>query len=130
MRCKTYTELNILNKIKSSVTNRTYEVINHTGEHLNCHVKNLIYSLTCNFCSAHYAGKTASLLNIRMDFHRNAKSGCEHIIYHFKCFCISHRFSYQILQKLSRTSYNQSAELKNSLTQIRLKREREWALKL
>ena len=41
-RCKTCPKLNILKIIKSSVTNKIYEVINPTGENLNCHSQNLI----------------------------------------------------------------------------------------
>ena len=33
-------------KTISSVPNRAYVMINHTGENLNCHSKNLVYLLT------------------------------------------------------------------------------------
>lgn len=59
-------------KIKSSVTNRTYEVINHTDEHFNGHAQNLVPLLTCNFCSTQYARETASQFSIRKNCHRTA----------------------------------------------------------
>lgn len=41
MSCITCRKLNNLHKTKISVTNRTYEMINHTGEHLNSHLRKL-----------------------------------------------------------------------------------------
>ena len=69
---KRYSKLKNSRKIKSSVTNRTYEVINHTDEHFNGHAQNLVSLLTCNFCSTQYARETASQFSIRKNCHRTA----------------------------------------------------------
>lgn len=71
MSCITCRKLNNLHKTKISVTNRTYEMINHTGEHLNSHSR-----------------------------------------------------------KLSERGYNQLDQFDDSMTQIRLKLEYKWAVKL
>ena len=59
--------------------------------------------------------------------HRNLR---ERIIYHFKSSCGSHNFRYQIFEKFPRTGYDLSGGLGDFMTQIWLKREREWALQL
>lgn len=100
MRCNACPKLKILHNMKSSGTNRTYQMINHTDEHLNYHANNLVFLLTYNFCLTQYVGETASNLNMRMNCHCTAKSGFEHIIYHSKNSCGSHHFSYQTLEKL------------------------------
>ena len=125
-----YKSFNFLHKIKSSVNNRTYEMISHTGEHLNCHTQNLVYLLTCNFCSTQNVGETEFELNIKINSHHAAKSGCERIIYHSKSFCGSLNFSYQVLEKPRGIGYGQLGDLDDSMTQIRLKRKCEKALKL
>ena len=79
---------------------RTYEMINQTGEHLNCHAQNLVYVFICSFCSTQYVGETAPQLNMRMNCSRTTKLGCGHIIYHFKISCGSQNVSHQILEKL------------------------------
>ena len=44
--------------------------------------------------------------------------------------CGSHNFSYQVLEKLPGIGHCQLGDLDDSMTQIRLKRKCEWALKL
>ena len=102
-RCKTCPKFNISKTIKSNVTHKTYEVINHTGENLHCQIQNTVYLLTCAICFIQYVGETALQLNERMNIHRTSKSGCEHMIEHCKTSCNGHHFEYQILEKLPGT---------------------------
>ena len=129
-RCKTCISLNILKSIKSNVTHKTYEVINHTGENLHCQIQNTIYLLTCAICNIQYVGETALQLNQRMNIHRSSKVGCEHIIEHSKTSCSGHNYQYQILEKLPGTGYDQFGKLDLDMMKIRKEREEEWVKKL
>ena len=104
--------------ISTYIAKRPYEMINHTGKYLNCPYIKLVYLLTSNFCSTQYEGNS---IYIRMNCHRTAELGFEHIIYHSRSSWGSHVF-YQILEKLSETSCNQLDNLDNCMTQIWLKR--------
>ena len=128
-RCKTCPKLNCSKNIKCSVTNRTFEVINPSGENLNCHSQNLIYLLNCYFCFTQYVGETVTPLHIRMNGHRTSKEGCEHIINHSKHSCEGHNFTCQILEKLPGSGYDINGEVDENMTERRLERENFWILK-
>ena len=130
MRCKTCPKLNRSSKIKSSVTNKIYEMINHTGENLNCHSQNIIYLLTCSHCSTQYVGETIQKMHERMNCHRTSKVGCEHVINHSKNSCNGHFFEYQILEKFPGNGYDQFGSIDQDMSKTRLKHEEEWILKL
>ena len=65
-----------------------------------------------------------------MNCYRTAKSGCENINYYSRNARGSHNSSYQILEKLPRSGYDQLGYLDDSMTQIQLKHEHEWSFKL
>ena len=71
----------------SSVTRRTYKVINHNHQ-LSCSTKNIIYLITCNKCKLQYVGETLQMLKTRMNQHRSeintSKKTNTHIHNHFK----------------------------------------------
>ena len=115
---------------KSTVISKSFNIINHTNENLNCHSQNIVYLLTCFTCATQYTGETATPLHQRMNGHRTSKSGCEHIINHSKYSCEDHNFTYQILEKLPGSGYDQNGNLDDEMTEIRLQCETAWILKL
>ena len=128
-RCMTCPNLNTSKTFKSNVTNKTYKVLNHTGEDLNCHSQNIIYLLSCAFCNIQYTGETAYPMHLRMNQHRTSKCGCEHVINHATEFCQKHLFTYTIIEKLPGTGYI-NGQLDPNMTKIRKERESEWIKKL
>ena len=59
----------------SNHSNKAYNVINHTGEDLDCKSTNLVYLLTCESCGIQYVGETSQPLHKRMNHHRSNKYG-------------------------------------------------------
>ena len=129
-RCLTCKTFNPSKLIISNTTHRKYEVINHTGENLNCHSQNIIYLLTCLSCNIQYVGETAIPFHKRVNGHRTAKQGCEHEIRHCKESCNGYHLKYQILEKLPGNGYNSSGELDPEMTKLRKSREDDWMKRL
>ena len=129
-RCLTCKNLSLSKTVKSNVTKRRYEVINHTSENLTCHSQNIIYLLTCLSCNIQYVGETAIEFHLRINGHRTAKEGCEHEIRHCKETCIGHNVQYQILEKFPGTGYNDQGILDPEMTRVRKAHEDIWMKKL
>ena len=126
MTCPSF---NISKTFKSNVTNKTYNVVNHTGEDLTCHSQNIIYLLICTTCGIQYVGETAYPMHLRMNQHRKSKYGCEHVIHHSTEFCQGHNFHYQIIEKLPGTGYV-NGQLDENMTKVRKEHEDAWIKKL
>jgi hypothetical protein len=129
-RCKTCPYLITSKSFKSTVTNKTYKIKNHTGENLSCHSRNIVYLLTCKRCGTQYTGETAEECHIRMNGHRTSKVGCEHVISHYTKVCSSNSFSIQIIEKLPGTGYDQFNVLCEQQTRKRRDAEDDWMKKL
>ena len=67
--CKTCKILITDTKIKSNLTNRSYNI--YSWDDLNCTSANLIYGLECSLCGLIYVGETKGRLNARMCGHRS-----------------------------------------------------------
>ena len=111
---------------------KNYNVINnksptekHTRVKLSCHSQNLIYLLTCSSCNLQYVGETTQPLHKRINIHRTAKSGCEHMINHYKDVCAGAHFTIQILECFPGTGYVDGKPCSDS-RKIRLDREEYW----
>jgi len=65
-RCGTCKMLLNSNNFTSSSTGRTYPIRGN----IDCNTDNVIYQLTCKFCSKEYIGQTTNPLRIRMTNHR------------------------------------------------------------
>ena len=122
-RCKTCPKFNTSLKFQSTVSGKTYNVVNHSNENINCHSQILIYLLTCEGCHLQYVGETTQPLNKRMNLHRTIKSGCENIIIHYRNCCIGFTFSIQVIEILEGTGYN---EVDEDLRKKRLEIEEKW----
>ena len=107
----------------ANVTNRKYEVINHSEDDLTCKSSNLIYLLTCLRCRIQYVGESITPLNIRMNTHRTSKKGCLNIINHFKDTCAGSKFSVQIIVKYANNGYNQYGTIDEKMKVIRRNQE-------
>ena len=94
----------ILNVFKSNVTNREYNVKNHTGEILTCHSQNIIYLLTCLGCGVQYVGETIYPFHKRNNQHRTEMNS--HFSFHLETSCKNYSYSYQIIEKLPGTGYS------------------------
>ena len=129
-RCKTCRTIDTSKEITSNVTNRTYQILNPTGENLHFQSQNLIYLCTCISCNVQYVGETVQKLNLRMNGHRTAKDGCRHEIRHYKEACDGYNFRYQILEKLPGDGYNSLGEVDPDMLTIRKAREDEWIKKM
>ena len=75
-------------KITSTVTGRTYDIINHTNESITCKSNNIIYLMTCKLCGIQYVGETNQLFSKRNTQHRSSsKHGKPSLIYqHFHLY--------------------------------------------
>ena len=104
-RCKTCAFFLENKNIQSNVTHKSYTLINPSGENLNCQSQNVIYLMTCNNCNIQYVRETTTPLNERMNRHRTAQSGCEHVLNHLKETCVGATFSIQILENFSGSGY-------------------------
>ena len=128
-RCMTCPKLQTQLNFSSTVTQKSEQTINHSQGNINCHSQNLIYLLTCSNCNLQYVGETTLPLHKRINIHRVAKTGCQHIIDHFKTSCKGSGFSIQIIEKFVGTGYNNNkvdADARNK----RLEREDFWIKKL
>ena len=128
-RCKTCPQLSTSSVVKSYVTKREYRCINHENNHASCSTQNLIYLLTCQQCGIQYVGETTTRLNIRMNGHRTSKAGCEHVIKHKKA-CEGCIFSYQIIENLQGTGYDEIGSIDPDASKNRHTREDFWIKKL
>ena len=92
---------------------------------MSCHSQNLIYLLTCSSCNLQYVGETTQPLHKRINIHRTAKSGCEHMINHYKDVCAGAHFTIQILECFPGTGYVDGKPCSDA-RKIRLDREEYW----
>lgn len=129
-RCQTCPKLIQSKYFTSNVTNRKYEMINHTNEIITCKSQNLVYLLTCEGCNIQYVGETTIALHERMNIHRTSKSGCEHFIEHFSDVCSGTSFSIQVIEKLSGDGYDELREVCCEMRDKRLEREDFWMKRL
>ena len=104
-RCKTCPNFQKKQNFSSNITNKQYKLINETSENLCCNSQNLIYLLSCNKCNMQYVGETTTPLNERINRHRTAKSGCQHVLSHFQECGTNGSFGIQILEKLPGNGY-------------------------
>ena len=125
-RCLTCPKLIQSKYFKSNITNRKYEIINHTNEIITCKTKNIVYLLSCECCNMQYVGETTIALNERMNIHRTSKSGCENFIEHFSEVCSKKSFSIHVIEKLSGDGYDELGEVCSEMRDKRLEREDFW----
>ena len=126
---QTCPNISLLSFATSNITGHKYRCINGDQGLLSCSSQNLIYLLTCISCGQQYIGETATKFNLRMNTHRTSKVGCEHVINHKKT-CSNCEFSYQILEKLPGTGYDEGGKLDPEATKSRLTREDFWMKRL
>ena len=125
-RCKACPKLISSKTFISNNTHKKYNIINHTGDHLHCHMQNIIYLLSCEGCNMQYVGETTVPLHKRINIHRTSKSGCTNIINHKKEFCPKSEFRIQIIEAFTGSGYNEFNEVDDSMRAHRLKREEHW----
>ena len=128
--CRTCPKLIQSRYFKSNITNRKYEMINHTNEIITCKSQNLVYLLTCESCNIQNVGETTIPLHKRMNIHRTSKSGCEHFIEHFCNVCSGKSFSIQVIEKLPGDGYDELGEVCSEMRDKRLEREDFWMKRL
>jgi len=105
-RCMTCPKLSMSSQFTSNVTKKLYETINHSNEQISCHSQNLIYLLSCSNCYVQYVGESTIQLNKRMNIHRTAKTGCEHMVKHFHESCPGAGFSIQVVEIFPGNGYS------------------------
>ena len=123
--CKACPQLITSSIFHSSVTGRSYSLINHSGEDINCKSQNFIYLLTCTSCFCQYIGETCIPLNKRLNIHRTATSGCEIFIDHFSTCCKGKSFTMQVIEIFVGDGYKNGivdAEMRS----VRKEREEWW----
>ena len=124
-RCLTCPKLKVNKTFESNITQKTYQIINHSRKTISCHTQNLVYLLTCDTCNIQYVGETVLPLHKRINIHRKAKTGCEHMIKHYKEDCVGSSFSIQVLEVFPGSGY-----VNNKVCPIdrakRLEREDYW----
>ena len=123
--CKACPQLITSSIFHSSVTGRSYSLINHSGEDINCKSQNFIYLLTCTSCFCQYIGETCIPLNKRLNIHRTATSGCEIFIDHFSTCCKGKSFTMQVIEIFEGDGYKNGivdAEMRS----VRKEREEWW----
>ena len=125
-RCKTCPYLSLSKKVISNVSHKIFEVVNHTGENLDCHSQNIVYLLTCNKCNIQYVGETVQQAHNRINGHRTGQVFCVHLIGHRSTKCEGHDFSYQILEKFQGTGYDEDGRVCSDMTKIRVAAEIAW----
>ena len=69
-RCKTCSHVSEGNTFRSSVTQKTYNVIS-PNQSMNCATENVIYLISCKRCGVQYVGETGQKLRNRFNNHRN-----------------------------------------------------------
>ena len=110
------------------MTNCEFKVINHTEEPISCHSQNIIYLLTCLFCGVQYVGETAYPFHMRNNQHRTEMN--DHFEFHRDTSCSCYSFSYQIIEKLPGTGYDENGNLDEKWTKIRKDKEDIWIKKM
>ena len=125
-RCLTCPKLILSKSFTSNVTKKTYTIINHSGENISCHTRNLNYLLVCSNCYVQYVGETALPLHKRINIHRTAKQGCEYFIKHYRNDCVGSSFFIQILEVFQGSGYI-NGQLCTTAREKRLEREDFWA---
>ena len=128
-RCKTCPSLSLNPFVTSNVTNHTYPCINHETTAPSCCSQNIIYLLTCQSCNQQYVGETRIEMNRRMNIHRTAKAGCQHVIDH-KASCHDSFFTYQILENLVGTGKNEIGDVDEEMSAKRKAIEDSWTKRL
>ena len=56
--CKACPQINDSSSFSSTVTGRSFSLINHSGEDISCKLQNFIYLITCESCFCQYVGET------------------------------------------------------------------------
>ena len=74
------------------MTQKYFNIVNHSRENITCRTQNAIYILSCNQCNVQYVGGTILPLYQRIDLLRRSKSGCQYGIKHFKDVCVAASF--------------------------------------
>jgi len=128
--CMTCPKLSLTKQIISNVTNKNFITINHTKEQMTCHSQNLVYLLTCCKCNMQYVGETTQPLHKRINLHRTAKTGCQHMIDHFKNSCSGAGFKIQVLELFEGTGYSDNNRPCPTAREQRIKREDHWMKEL
>ena len=85
----------------------------------------MIHLLSCNLCNVQYVGETTLPLHKRINLHKRAKSGCEHVIKRFKHVCVDASFSVQIIEVFPGTGYKNNKVCPIN-RETRLDREDYW----
>ena len=127
-RCKTCPNFSTLKTFSSNVTHKSYSIKNPSGVNLSCKSQNVIYLLSCNICNFQYVGETTTPLNERINRHRTATVGCQHVLNHYKVNCVSPSFAFsvQILEKLPGDGYIENKTVDPEIRDQRLNREEYW----
>ena len=91
--------------VSSSVTHRTYKVVNSDPLFCDCSSSHLVYLLTCDCCGLQYFGETYQELRKRMSKHKtdifHGKGSCPYLIKHFNNGpCSGATFSVRVLEKM------------------------------
>ena len=81
-RCKNCSDMIVTKSIKSTVTQQSFQIMNH----ISCASSNVIYVLTCQQCQLQYVGQTTQPLRSRMNGHRSD-------IVNFKDKPVAHHFN-------------------------------------
>ena len=89
----------------SFTTGKTYNALDIEPHQIHCKLQNYIYLLSCQNCGLQYVWESIRPVNLRMNTHRRAKSGCEISINHYKHVCPGAKFSIQIIEKLEGDGY-------------------------
>ena len=111
--------------IQSNETGRIYHAIDVDVSNIHCKLQNYIYVITCSSCLVQYVGESVVPVNLRMNIHRRAKSGCEISIDHFKNVCPDATFKVQIVEKLPGNGYK-NGKVDSAMLKYRLEREDYW----
>ena len=128
-RCMTCPKRDLGTEFVSNITKNKYKIINHSNEQITCHSQNLIYLLTCNKCNSQYVGQTCRPLHKRMNIHRTAKTGCEHMLHHFRVSCPGAGYSIMVIEVFEGSGYQNNKECPDS-KKVRLDREDYWIKEL
>ena len=136
--CETCINFKPSNFFTSTVTHRTYPVVNKEYPNpIDCKSGNLIYLITCSTCHLQYVGETIQQLNKRFGEHRSgmrgvpgSHAGCKRIVEHWtKGKCKDSHFTVQIIENWKGDGRNKG-KIDLPLGVERRKRETFWMLKL
>ena len=107
-QCRICAHFKPTNSFVSTQTHRTFPILNHGNETIDCNSANVIYLMTCSTCHLQYVGETVQTLKNRWCAHRAGMAGsashadCTRLYEHFsKGLCKDSHFSLQIIEKLS-----------------------------